>query len=422
LADVLIVDRCGFAIAVVTGAGGILAGKAADLPQLQVTGFAVMTMLVYAFVLYRSPRFALREDQAGDNLYYVGLLLTLTSLGWALYDFDEARGAQQIVQNFGMALATTIVGLALRVLFNQMRQNLVQIEKESRIELAEAASALRAELLGTVASMNDFRRITEQAMAEAFLELKDVIDKTVKASAVSVADGMVSTGNDVSSRLGAAFDRLEQHGMRFETAASRMAGAVDSHATTLERISSASTSVDRSLSQLALAASAAGGALGTVGEAMAGLQDVQAKLREATEATLRAMTSQTEITTQMKAAMDGLNAQASTAAAKWAKAIDAAVAEMAQKNAEALPLFREHIGALQQHQQKAMEALTETLGTAVEALKAHQAEMATELTKSRSYTLKVHQSLCEMIEELATKLGAEEQPAAAEAAPAATAG
>lgn len=55
LANLMIVDRWGFVITVVVGAFGILAGKSMDLPQWQVTAFAVATILLYA-LFWRSPR------------------------------------------------------------------------------------------------------------------------------------------------------------------------------------------------------------------------------------------------------------------------------------------------------------------------------------------------------------------------------
>jgi hypothetical protein len=63
------------------------------------------------------------------NLYYIGFLYTLTSLGVSLWQFSSTEGAETIVTNFGVAIASTIFGVALRVLFNQMRQDPVEVER-----------------------------------------------------------------------------------------------------------------------------------------------------------------------------------------------------------------------------------------------------------------------------------------------------
>ena len=69
-------------------------------------------MVGYA-VLLGARLFRLRDDQSGDNLYYMGFLFTLTSLAVSLYQFSAAGSAEQIVQNFGIAIASTIAGITL---------------------------------------------------------------------------------------------------------------------------------------------------------------------------------------------------------------------------------------------------------------------------------------------------------------------
>src|SRR5262245_5827177 len=85
----------------------------------------VVCLFAYAIGVSRVPRLRVRLDQAGDNAYYLGLLFTLTSMAFALYEFRGASlsdagvsgraGAEQIISNFGIALASTICGIFLRV-------------------------------------------------------------------------------------------------------------------------------------------------------------------------------------------------------------------------------------------------------------------------------------------------------------------
>jgi len=400
LKDTLIIDRWGFLIAVVVGAAAILAGKWVELPQWQVTSCAIATMLLYAVILGMSPRFSLREDQAGDNLYYLGLLLTLVSLGWALHAFDESGGAGQIVQSFGMALATTGVGLALRVVFNQMRQNLVQIEKESRMQLAQAASALRAELDQVVVSMNDFRRVTQQATAESFLELKDVVDSAVK----KCADGLVATSEDIAKRLATAFEGLEQQARRFEESASTMVGSLEAYTQAMGRISGATQAVDTDVAALAKAATTAERGLHALIKRTTEIQAAQAALREAAAASQQVLVTQKEVATNLKSTVEGLGAQLTTAASAWQAVVGGAREQIAAEHAKTFSILDQQIEVLQQEQGKALQNLTATLAATVEALKEHQTNMAIELEKSRGYTLKVHNALAEMTDELASRL------------------
>ena len=76
----------------------------------------------------------------------MGFLFTLTSLAVSLYQFSAAGSAEQIVQNFGIAIASTIAGITLRILFNQMRRDPVEVEATARMELAEASRRVKREL------------------------------------------------------------------------------------------------------------------------------------------------------------------------------------------------------------------------------------------------------------------------------------
>jgi|GEM_PF-1806339 len=124
--------------------------------QLSQTAAIVSTMLLYAASVAKVPRLRVRLDQAGDNAYYLGLLFTLVSMAVTLYEFrgtalgdagTPARsGVEQIIANFGVALASTIAGIFLRVLLHQMRVDPADVESMTRIELADASKRVKAQL------------------------------------------------------------------------------------------------------------------------------------------------------------------------------------------------------------------------------------------------------------------------------------
>src|ERR1700730_7714839 len=143
---------------VVGGCGYIVVGKLAGIGQFFVTFVPVAIMLAYALLIGLATSLRLRDDQSGDNLYYMGFLFTLTSLGVSLYQFTATRAAEEIVQNFGIAIGSTITGIGLRVIFNQMRRDPVEVERMMRLELAEAARRVRRELDSTVVEVGYFLR------------------------------------------------------------------------------------------------------------------------------------------------------------------------------------------------------------------------------------------------------------------------
>src|SRR5271170_7557327 len=76
---------------VVAGSAYIIAAKLGGIGRLYVTLVPVLIMLGYALLIWSARGLRLRDDQAGDNLYYMGFLFTLTSLGVSLYQFNADR-------------------------------------------------------------------------------------------------------------------------------------------------------------------------------------------------------------------------------------------------------------------------------------------------------------------------------------------
>ncbi|HET7886571.1 MAG TPA: hypothetical protein VFL62_10125 [Bradyrhizobium sp.] len=165
-----------FFAVVALGSGYIIFSKLHDFGALAVTAVPVLVMIGYA-VLLGARLFRLRDDQSGDNLYYMGFLFTLTSLAVSLYQFSAAGSAEQIVQNFGIAIASTIAGITLRIMFNQMRRDPVETEAASRLELAEASRRVKRELESSILEFGYFRRMTQQSITDALDEVRESIGK-----------------------------------------------------------------------------------------------------------------------------------------------------------------------------------------------------------------------------------------------------
>lgn len=162
---------------VLAGAAYIVSAKLVNVPALYVTTVPMALMILYAAILLLARYFRLRDDQAGDNLYYLGFLYTLTSLGVSLWQFSVGDGGETIVTNFGVAIATTILGVALRVVFNQMRQDPVEVERIARLELADAARRVKQELDATTFEFSSFRRSTQQILEESVRETRNLADR-----------------------------------------------------------------------------------------------------------------------------------------------------------------------------------------------------------------------------------------------------
>ena len=191
-----------FFFTVIVGCAFIVLSKTQGLSPVVVTSVPVLIMIGYAVLMATARLLRLRDDQAGDNLYYMGFLFTLTSLAVSLYQFSSTGSAELIVRNFGIAIASTIAGIALRILFHQMRQDPVEVEATARLELADASRRVKRELDGTVLEFAYFRRMTQQSMTDALDELKEMLAEMRQSMAeeLKLMSGQISRPLEETSR------------------------------------------------------------------------------------------------------------------------------------------------------------------------------------------------------------------------------
>lgn len=216
-----------FFAVVLAGSGYIIFSKLHGYNAVSVTAVPVLVMVGYAIVLGVARLFRLRDDQSGDNLYYMGFLFTLTSLAVSLYQFDVEGSAAQIVQNFGIAIASTIAGITLRILFNQMRRDPVEVEATARLELAEASRRVKRELDSTVLEFGYFRRMAQQSIADALDEVKETLGDASDNLADEIRKFAVTAGKpleDASRKSGETLDDMNQRIVEtLETVSARLA-------------------------------------------------------------------------------------------------------------------------------------------------------------------------------------------------------
>lgn len=133
---------------------------------------AMVLMGIYVFFVTLVPATKLRTDVAADNVYYLGFLFTLTSLAIAL----SIDSADAILANFGVAIISTLIGIAARVGLNQLRVDPTDIEEASRLELSGATSRVKAELNETVRQLTEFRQISMQVMSEGYADVQKNVE------------------------------------------------------------------------------------------------------------------------------------------------------------------------------------------------------------------------------------------------------
>ena len=101
----------------VVGSLLIVITKLLSLPTVVLIAIPFVVLIGYAVVCFQIPRLDLRRDQLGDNVYYLGFLLTLASLTVTLIQFASDSSDKEIISpTLGLA---TIVGIGARTILTQ---------------------------------------------------------------------------------------------------------------------------------------------------------------------------------------------------------------------------------------------------------------------------------------------------------------
>jgi hypothetical protein len=136
----------------------------------------VAIMFLYARIM-DGGSFQLREDRAADNLYYLGFLFTLVSLGVGLYRYDsELGGVDNIIKDLGVGLTTTIFGLFLRIWFLQLRVDVDNASEDAKMELSHAIEEFRSHVLAMGDVSSQARAVVQQQYSESAEEIKKAVD------------------------------------------------------------------------------------------------------------------------------------------------------------------------------------------------------------------------------------------------------
>lgn len=240
------IDQWGFAFFAGAGSIGIVAAKISNAPPTWVALGAIAVMFLYAGLIWRYGSGRLQSDQAGDNCYYLGLIFTLASLAYAIFTFDPANTATTIIQGFGIALATTIFGLVLRVIFNQGRPDLEEVESGARHDLIDAVARLKTELSQSVVLMNDFGLHIRQSISETR-------DSTTKDLAQFTATSMAElkkTLQEVQSALLSESSGFTARTKRQAAVVDRLVLALEKHSDDLNRFGQVQDKISDSLNSL----------------------------------------------------------------------------------------------------------------------------------------------------------------------------
>ncbi len=199
-------DRWLFVGFLLLGGVGTFVLKRMGLDALYAAAAAVAVMAVYTGLALALPKVRLRPDRLGDNCYYMGFIITLASMSAALIDLQAGAEVSTLIGNFGIALFSTIAGIGLRVVLQQMRTEVEDVEEQVRKDLLDTAQKLRGQLVSAISDIESFR-LGSQAAVEA--RLRESLDwhEQLSNERMALVEGAIS---NMIQRMEAAFAAQEQ--------------------------------------------------------------------------------------------------------------------------------------------------------------------------------------------------------------------
>ena len=398
LAERIRFDRWGFLAFAFAGSAGIIASKVYDIDPIYVAIGAVFVMGLYASLIAWILTTKLPPDQAGDNCYYLGLIFTLSSLAYAIFTFDPNDTAATIVQGFGIALATTIWGLILRVTFSQSRIDMADIEENARLELSQTAGHLKAELSQIVVSMNDFGRQTRQSLSETQEQANELV-ATVVDHGVRGIEALTKTA---ASGLGEYFTELGINSKKLSVAATRVVTALEGQAASLEKLNAATDGTATRLegvSQVAETASTMLAALADQVRSAAGIHDT---IRASVEAMKQSVDHQASTINAVDASLATFQKTAIDQLYALEKAPGAAVTSASTALSDAANRVRGELDQLVTTHRVALQGVSDQIEAANRTVREGNSALEIDLSKSRENVSKVHTALVDMTNTLAT--------------------
>lgn len=261
--------KLAFVAIFLAGTACIVAGKVLFPEQpLVVTAAPLLLLGIYGYLVWRLPEMY-RGGGDADNAYYLGFLFTIVSLSVTLYQLgfkEEAGVSVDLVQNFGIALSTTILGLLLRTFLSPHHIDVGQQDEQARFQLYSATNNFVAALESNAVRINETFEVHTGRLAQSFIEAARIMTEQLPGETERATQALSVFGGDVVQALDRALTELKGLSAALAETASEMQ---DHLRTTIGREVSA---VESSTAELRTVASASAKSLNTLEKSVRLLQ------------------------------------------------------------------------------------------------------------------------------------------------------
>lgn len=181
---------------------------------------AVAVMLGYGFWVWYRTRLLYNVEQIADSLYYLGFLFTLMALLFnlvpGLSGAPDAPNTAMVLQRFGLALVTTIVGMGGRLYLIQFRREIADEEQEIHDQIAAAVHRLAHELDLSVGYLKD----ASAQVSRTFIESANVAITSINDVASTASEALEKTAK---AKRDATAEQIDEAILTFQDAIGKSA-------------------------------------------------------------------------------------------------------------------------------------------------------------------------------------------------------
>jgi len=190
-----------------------------------------LVVFSYSVFIFNKGKNVLNLDQLGDSVYYLGFILTLWALIFALYDLSKNPNAEDIISKFAIALVTTVVGIFIRVFMSQFSPAQEDINEMSESMLSDTALSLKTQLDVTITTftglVDELSRKTSESLEKNSIELSAFLkenteefsksSKKVIQNINSASDTLIEKTNSLDQSLGSLNSTTESFNQNLNT-------------------------------------------------------------------------------------------------------------------------------------------------------------------------------------------------------------
>lgn len=333
----------------------VLVKTLTSTPSWIITMMAVLAIVCYGVFAGLRQANRMRIDRIGDNCYYLGLTYTLASLISALFGLAGEDVGQRLLEDFGIALASTAAGVIMRMVLMQFRDEIDDIETDARLSLTQEAKEFESQLRRARQDLDDYKYTVMQSVASTHEELAEML----KVQARNLKDKNLGVAANLADRMAAMDSFLDAFTVRS-----------DALLKTAEMLGSATQSLASRMDNIDVQPEALKSAFSAIGDGLQASENSLVKTAESLERTSKSIETRNEGADNFMA-----------------------LSERLEGRIEKLDDTLEKMTANLQRQLDAVEKGSEVMDAHVAAMKAYTDAAELEGERMRKATASVYESL-----------------------------